>query len=179
MLGAFHIGRRGWRDDPLGAEIGRDHIGIGGDVGRRAVGDQAALMQHGDAIAERQHAVDVVLDQQHRMAVGELADQGAHHLPVGFRQPGQRLVEQEQAGIGGECDGDFQQAALAVAEICASVGGAILQSDGGEQRPGARVEVVIAVGVAPQAPAPPVLRLHRDPDVLERREVGEHAQDLE
>ena len=67
--------RRGLRAVPGGAEIGRDHVGVGCDLRRLAVGDHAALVQHRDAVGDRQHAVDIVLDQQHGVGLGELADQ--------------------------------------------------------------------------------------------------------
>ena len=51
-------------------------------------------MQHGDAIGQRQHAVDIVLDQQYRVCFRELSDQGANDLPVRFGQTRERLVQQ-------------------------------------------------------------------------------------
>ena len=116
--------------------------GLLADLGGLAVGDQAALVQHGDAIGQRQHAVDVVFDQQHRVGVGQLADQRADHFAVGFGEPGQRFVQQQQLCVGGERDGDFQQPLLAMRQVGAWFRGAVLQPDGGQQRPGARVEVV-------------------------------------
>ena len=124
--------------------IGRDHVWIAGNLGRLAVGDHAALVQHGNAVRQRQHAIDVVLDQQHGVGRGELADQRADHLAVGFGQAGQRFVEQQQLRIGGQRDGDFQQPPLAVREVGAWLGRAILQPDRGQQRPGARVDVLDA-----------------------------------
>ena len=127
---AVGVGRRGWRDDAFGAQVGGDDVGVAGDLGGVAVGDQAALVQHGDAVGQSEHAVDVVLDQQHGVGVGELADQCADHLAVGFGEAGERFVEQQQLGVGGQRDGDFQQAALAVAEVGAGVRGAVFEADG-------------------------------------------------
>ena len=107
------------------------------------------------------------------------ADQRADHLAVGFGEPGQRLVQQQQLGVGGQRDGDFQQPLLAVRQVGARLGGAILQPDRGQQRPGAALTSSSAIGVAPQAACMPAVRLHRDAHVLERGQVAEHAEDLE
>jgi hypothetical protein len=86
-------------------------------LGRPAVGDDTALVQHGDAVGQRQHAVDVVLDQQHGVGLAKLADQRADHLAIGLGQAGQRLVQQQQFRVGGERDGDLQQPLFAVREV--------------------------------------------------------------
>ncbi len=136
-------------------------------------------MQHRDAIRQRQHAIDVVLDQQHGMRRGELADQRADHLAIGFRQTREGFVQQQQLRVSGQRDGDLQQPLLAVRQIGAGFGRAILQPDRGQQRPGAGVDRLERVGIAPQAVLVRAAGLHRDAHVLERRQVAEHAEDLE
>ena len=65
---------RGLRSvDVFFAEIGADHFGIALDLGRRAVGDDAALVQAHDAVGDAHHHLHVVLDQQH----GDAAARGS------------------------------------------------------------------------------------------------------
>ena len=122
------------------AEIGGDDLGIARDIGRFAVGDDAPLVQHRDPVGQRQHAVDVVLDQQHRVRRRQFPDQRADHLAIGLGEAGQRFVQQQQFRVGGERDGDFQQPFLAMREVGARFGGSLVQADIGEQRPGAGVD---------------------------------------
>src|SRR5690349_19481373 len=49
------------------SEISLLHHRRGDHVGRLAVGDQRALMQHDDAIGERAHHVHLVLDEENRL----------------------------------------------------------------------------------------------------------------
>ena len=49
------------------------------------------------ASAEREDAVDVVLDQQHRQVGRDALDELTDALALGRGQPGQRLVEQQHA----------------------------------------------------------------------------------
>jgi len=87
-------GRRRRGRGPLGAEIGGDNLGIGSDLGRLAVRDQTPLVEHADPIGQCEHAVDVVLDEQHRVGLGE---------PRGPRQtrlPGARPASAKQPRSG-------------------------------------------------------------------------------
>ncbi len=131
-----------------GVEIGGHHGGVGGDLGWRAVGDDAALMQHGYAVGDRQHAVDVVLDQQHRMGFRQPLDKRRDDDAVGLGQPRERFVEQQQFGIDGERDGDLQQPLSAVRQIDDVLRAIVGQPHRIEDRPGALVDHVVSMRVA-------------------------------
>ena len=46
------------------AEIGLDHLRMGADLRRRAVGEPLAVVEHRDAVAGRHHHIHVMLDQE-------------------------------------------------------------------------------------------------------------------
>src|SRR5689334_10524219 len=62
--------RRPWMERRSGigrlAEIDRPHLRIARDLVGRALGEQAAIDQHRDAVGEGEYEVHVVLDQEHR-----------------------------------------------------------------------------------------------------------------
>src|SRR5438876_2421945 len=47
------------------AQIGLLHDGHGDHFGRRALGDELALVQHDDAVRKRAHDIHLVFDQEH------------------------------------------------------------------------------------------------------------------
>ncbi len=161
------------------AHIGLDHRMIARHVMRLAVGDQPALMQHRQPVRDFQHPVDVVFDQQHGMGLAQTVDQLAHHLTIRLGQTGQRLVQQQDLGVRRQSDGDFQQPLLAMRQVRALFAGTFHQPHDLQQRPGAGVDFLDIMRVAPQAVALGALALNRKADVLEHRQVAEHAEDLE
>jgi hypothetical protein len=60
------------------------------------------LIQHRDAVREREHAIDVVLNQQHGVTPGKIADKRADAFAIGIAEPGERLVQQRQVRVGGK-----------------------------------------------------------------------------
>ena len=67
--------------------------------------------------AMRVTSADVVLDQQHGGALAvELLDDGGERVGLVRIEAGGRLVEQQQARLGGERARDFEQALLAVGQ---------------------------------------------------------------
>src|SRR5262245_29141202 len=60
-----------------GPQIGALHGRIGADLGGRALGQDGAVAQHGDASCELHHHVHIVLDQQHGGLAGDRPDQVA------------------------------------------------------------------------------------------------------
>ena len=82
------------------AEIGADHGRIAADLGRRAVGDLAAIVEHDDVVGDAHDHAHVVLDQQHADAVAVAdRDQQLGELGRFARvEAGRRLVEAEQRG---------------------------------------------------------------------------------
>ena len=65
-------------------------------------------MQHGNAVGDRQHPVDVVLDQQHRMALRQTLDQVRDDDAVRLGEAGKRLVEQQQLRLDRQRHRDFE-----------------------------------------------------------------------
>ena len=83
------------------AEIGLDHARIARDALRRALGDDAALGQHIDALGQADDRLHHVLDQKDRdAAVADGADDRDHVADLRRVEPGQHLVEQEQLRLG-------------------------------------------------------------------------------
>ena len=82
------------------------------------------------------------------MGLGELLDQRSDDDAVGLGEAGERFVEQQQLGVGGERDGDFEQALGAMRKVDGAFGGLIDEADGVEDRPGALVDGVDVVRVA-------------------------------
>src|SRR5205823_1259135 len=83
-----------------GTEIGGDHRGVVAYDGRRPFGDDLALCQHVEAVDERRHHRDVVVDDDEGRAqvIAYLADHGNEGLDLALRDPGHGLVEQQDIG---------------------------------------------------------------------------------
>ncbi len=103
------------RARPLGmaARLGRERGDAGADVDLLhrlalprvrggAVDQHAPVVHHRHAIGQREHPVDVVLDQQHRDVRRDALDQVRDALAFGRREPGERFVEQQHARAGRE-----------------------------------------------------------------------------
>src|SRR5881409_2628755 len=151
----------------LAAEIGLNDPLIGLDGARRSFGDLLAVIEDEYHLAESHDDLHVVLDEQHRLAgipqprdgVEQIVEEGAVHA-------GRRLVEQDQRRVGHEHAHELDELLLAVGEIAGVLAG---------QRPQPH-EV--------QELAPAALRLSQraardDEQVLQRRQLGEDADDLE
>ena len=90
-----------------------------GDRLHGAFGHQLAGAQHGDAVADRQHFVELVGDEDDRQAVGDEPLQGIEQRG-GFlrRQHRRRLIEDQDAGVAIERLQDLDALALADRERC-------------------------------------------------------------
>src|SRR5256885_166848 len=81
---------------------------------RRSLGQQFAVVKHGDAIGELHHHFHVVLDDED----GEVLADAAHELHRVARLRGTHaggwLIEAEERGLGRERDADLEIALLAV-----------------------------------------------------------------
>ena len=97
-----------------GADIDLAHLGVAARLLDRAVDQHLALVHHGDVVGDLEHAIDVVLDEQHRNLAGDGLNQGGNPLPLGHRQAGERLVEQQDARAGAERDAQVEQALPAI-----------------------------------------------------------------
>ena len=82
----------------------------------RAIQQDAALVHDGHVVGEAEYAVDVVLDEQDGNVRGELLDEGADALALGGGEAGKRLVEQQQARLGGERQAHVDQPLAAVGQ---------------------------------------------------------------
>ncbi len=131
------------------------------------------------------HQLHVVLDQHHRDAgLGHFLDQVVDLGGLGRVEPGGRLVEQQQARLGGQRAGDLEPLQRAVGhgvgigadiarqpdethQFCCPVGHRGIAARDARQPQHGRQEAVVAMAV------------HADHDVLQRRHVEEDLQVLE
>src|SRR5262245_42907001 len=79
------------------SEIGVDHFPVRFDLGRHAVGDLAAVVEHHHAVGDVHHHAHVVLDEDDGGAevVVDVEDEAAHVLLFLEVHAGHRLVEQQ------------------------------------------------------------------------------------
>ncbi len=94
-------------------------------------------------------------------------------------EAGHRLVEKEQPRLGGERDGNFELAVLAVAEPVDAHVGARLKPDAGERLPRRLAQCRIAPRVFPETERVAGMRLHGERHIVERGEIGKQRGDLE
>ena len=87
------------------AQVGVDHDRVLLDLGRRALRDHLAEVEHDDPLRHRHHELHVVLDQQHGDAQlgAHLADQLPELDLLGRVGPRRGLVQQQHLGLGPEC----------------------------------------------------------------------------
>ena len=89
-----------------------DDVRMTRDVGRRALRDFLAVVQHDDAVRERHDRRHDVLDDQHGHALRlHLPDERDHALDLGGVEAAHDLVKQEQPRPRGERAGDLQSLA--------------------------------------------------------------------
>src|ERR1043165_8134186 len=79
------------------SQIGVDHLLVLLDLGRYAVGDLAAVVEHHHAVGDVHHHAHVVLDQDERGAevVVDVEDEAAHVLLFLVVHARHRLVEEQ------------------------------------------------------------------------------------
>ena len=102
-----------------GAGVDLLHPAIGAHRVGRAGHQHFALVHHGDGVREAEHAVDVVLDDQHRNIGGDVLDQVRHPFALGGGEARQRLVEQQHLRLGAERDAEIDQPLAAIGEFAA------------------------------------------------------------
>ena len=105
------------------------------DLLRRALGDDAAVVEHADALADAHDQAHVVLDEHH----GDLElvadfDDAVHQFLglVGVHARG-RLVQQKQRGVRGQRAHDLQAPLRAVGQRAGLGGGHVLHIENGQQ----------------------------------------------
>ena len=97
--------------DPVAADAGLE-------LGRRAVGDVAPVVEHDDVVGEPVGLVEVLRREQDGRAV---TDQVAQHVPQIAAAPrietGGRLVEEQHGRVGHQAGGEIELAAHAAGEV--------------------------------------------------------------
>jgi hypothetical protein len=110
-------------------EIGDGHVPAGHDLGGLALREHAALIEHDDAIRQRDHDTHHVLDEHDRRAArANAADQLDRVVDFGGRQPGEYFVEQQEAGAGGERTRELEELRLVQIELAGEHVGARFQA---------------------------------------------------
>ena len=102
---------------------------------RAALDDHLAEMEHGDALGEVERHVHVVLDHDDGDVTGDGADEAEDVATLLDREPGERLVEQQDPGLLGQRHGDLDPAALAVGGLGERPIGEMAQAHAVERRP--------------------------------------------
>src|SRR3990172_2894059 len=155
------------RSPALAAKISFNDPLVGLDHARRPLGELLAVVEDEDGLAEPHHDLHVVLDQQHGLApVPERAHGLQQLVEQGPVDTGRRLVEQDQLGIGHEHADELDELLLAVGQVARVLVRQPLELDEPQQLLGAPTRLGVAG------------RGHYQ-QVLERRELGEHADHLE
>jgi hypothetical protein len=102
-------------------QVGREHARVRLHLGGRALGDDGAELQHGDAVGQVHHEFHVVFHHQNGQPFGaQLRQQLGQRLLLKVAQAGGRLVQQQQAGSASQRAGDFEDALLAQGQLPAS-----------------------------------------------------------
>ena len=142
---------------------------VGDDLVDRALRENPAEVQHGDARGDLPHEGHIVLDGEHRHAFGL---QRPHHFArrarLLRRHAGGRLVEKQQLGFQADRHADFQPLLLPVAEIAGRLRGV-----------GPQIEKIeLPLDLAAQAVALEMV-LQRDLEVLRDAQRLEDSRHLE
>ena len=108
----------GSRDDMrgAGADVDLAHLRVVARIVDAAVHQHAAFVHHGDDVGDLEHAVDVVLDQQHRDLREMRLHQRGDARALGRRETRERLVEQQDVRRGREREPHVEQALSAIGE---------------------------------------------------------------
>src|SRR5262245_40118173 len=96
------------------SEIYVTDLRVGLDLGRRALGHDAAAVHDGDKVGEAERHVHVMLDHHHGDLARQRADQPEDALAFAWREPGAGLVEKEHPGPGIERQRELELTPLAV-----------------------------------------------------------------
>jgi hypothetical protein len=99
----------------------RPHPRVRPHLGRRALSNQRAAVEHQDAVGMREYDVHVMLGEEHRDAAFAGDAGGQRHQPDAFlrRHAGGGLVHQQQLGVIGERDGELDALEVAIGEDAA------------------------------------------------------------
>lgn len=106
-------------------QIDAADLRVGLNRGRRAVGDEPAVMQHEDPVRQAEDHLHLVFDKENGAVRREALDERHHLLRLLRPHAGGRLVQEQQLRIGDKGDGDLQGALLAMGEIAGAPGAAM------------------------------------------------------
>ena len=165
--------------DQAFAEIDGAHLRIAADLLRRALRDQAAAVEHQDAVGMLEHHVHVVLGEEHADRFFP-RDPGRepHQLdPLARRHAGGRLVHQQQLRLVGERDRKLEPLEVAIGEFAAGPLGIAAHADEIEQPSGLLARELRRRG--PEIEELPLVRHQRDLHVLAHRHGRKRRGDLE
>ena len=152
------------------AEIRLDHARIADHGLRRAFGENAAFRQHVDVLRQTHHRLHDVLDHHNGDAtVGDGADGRHHGGELGWIEPGQDFVEQQEARFRRQRAGEFQP--LSPRDREAS-GGLVQQFPEADQPRDLRGRIARRRARAPR-------QVCADRNVLVHGQPGERPHDLE
>ena len=126
---------------PRAPEVGLDHLRVVLHLGRRPLGDLAPEVEHDDLVGDAHHQLHVVLDEQHGepVPIAEVADRVAELVDLGVGEPGRRLVEQQQRGLGRHRPGELDPLERAVRQAGRRAQGVLGEAEVGRgcpSRPG-------------------------------------------
>ena len=120
-----------------------------------------------------------MLDQEHGDVARQRGDGGEDVVALAFGNAGGGLVQQQHARLGGNRDRDLQQALLAVGQGRGELVHDVEQMEAFEIFGDLGVDVVAGAHAAPPVAAAAEPFRYREPDGLERRQIGIELVDLE
>ena len=149
-------GEGGDRRRRAGVGLGEGHLEqlrAGGrlELARRALGDHAAVIDHGDAVGQGVGLVQVLGREPERDALGDqAADHAPHALPAGRVEAGGGLVEEEHGRPHDQAGGQVEAAAHAARVALDHAVGGVVELEQAEQLgcPAARLRAPQAAELA-------------------------------
>jgi len=99
------------------SQVGRDHLGVGGDSGVIPFREHAAAGEDGDLVAQAFDDAEVVFHHEDGAALADAADEGDDAVHVLMRHAGGGFIQQQHFGIERQGGGDFERALAAVGEL--------------------------------------------------------------
>jgi hypothetical protein len=153
------------------------HARVAFDLLRRSAKEDLALIHHGDALREAEHAIHVVLHDQHWNPAGDARHQTGDALALRRSKAGQRLVEQKHVRLRAESDAEIDVALSPIGEV---PGGDRLDAFEAEKSDEFARFGMIAEGVdiAPAVEPARMAGLNRQAQVLVDSEAPEDIGDL-
>ncbi len=158
-----------------GTQVDLLHLGVGLHLGHRALGDHLPARQHGHRCGERPHEVHVVFDDDDRALTADAAQQVSGLLALLVTHAGDRLVEQQHVGVLHQQHADLQPLLLPVGQHPSGLVDQIGQTRCLQSLLDRRQHRRAPPQQRPRRPA----RARRDVEVLQHRQLLEHARGLE